>query len=120
MCRKGRGETRVRLGVELPARLLRPIYRVAESLRGLVGELARPEGFQADLAFVQRELFESAVTMGRAALKVVGLPGSEIDRVEREYRNRDCERLERQSETGDLHAASERMFTVTQALPDER
>jgi len=72
-----------------------------------------------DLAFVQRELFESAVTMGRAALKVVGLGHDEVDRVEREYRLRDCERLERQSETGDLHAASERMFTPVQALPDE-
>ena len=72
-----------------------------------------------DLAFVQRELYESAVTMGRAVLKVVGLPHEEVDRVEREYRLRDCERLERQSETGDLHAASERMFTPVQALPDE-
>ena len=73
-----------------------------------------------DLAFVQRELFESAVSMGRAALKVVGLHPGEIDRVEHEYRQRDGERLERQSSTGDLHAASERMFTATQALPDER
>ncbi|MCY7339672.1 MAG: monovalent cation:proton antiporter-2 (CPA2) family protein [Sphingomonas bacterium] len=72
-----------------------------------------------DLAFVQRELFESAVTMGRAALKVVGVQGEEIDRVESEYRLRDCERLERQSETGDLHAASERMFTATQTLTDQ-
>ena len=72
-----------------------------------------------DLAFVQRELFESAVTMGRAALKVVGLPASEIDRVEQEYRRRDDERLERQSATGDLHAASERMFSVKEAMPDE-
>ena len=69
-----------------------------------------------DLAFVQREVFESAVSMGRAALKVVGLPGSEIDRVEREYRSRDSERLERQSATGDLHAASERMFSISQTL----
>jgi voltage-gated potassium channel Kch len=73
-----------------------------------------------DLAFVQREVFESAVSMGRAALKVVGLPAPEIDRVEREYRLRDCERLERQSATGDLHAASERMFSISETLPDER
>ncbi|HVF36445.1 MAG TPA: monovalent cation:proton antiporter-2 (CPA2) family protein [Sphingomicrobium sp.] len=72
-----------------------------------------------DIAFAQRELFESAVTMGRAALKVVGVGAEEVDRVEREYRLRDCERLGRQSATGDLHAASERMFTATQALPDE-
>ena len=72
-----------------------------------------------DVAFAQRELFESAVTMGRAALKVVGIQATEIDRVDREYRLRDCERLERQSATGDLHAASERMFSETEALPDE-
>ena len=50
-----------------------------------------------DLAFAERELFESAVVMGRAALKASGIEPSEIDRVEREYRLRDCERLERQS-----------------------
>ena len=57
-----------------------------------------------DLAFAQRELFESAVTMGRAALKAVGIEPGEVERVDREYRLRDCERLERQSATGDLHA----------------
>ena len=49
-----------------------------------------------DLAFAQRELFESAVAMGRAALKAVGEPVMEVDRVESEYRMRDCERLELQ------------------------
>jgi hypothetical protein len=32
---------------------------------------------------------------------------------------RDCERLERQSATGDLAAGSERAFTPERALPDE-
>ena len=50
-----------------------------------------------DLAFAQRELFESAVVMGRKALKAVGIEPGEVERVEREYRLRDCERLERQS-----------------------
>ena len=45
----------------------------------------------------ERELFESAVVMGRAALEASGIDQREIDRVEREYRMRDCERLERQS-----------------------
>src|SRR4030095_1838292 len=48
------------------------------------------------LAFAERELCESAVAMGRAALKASGIDPREIDRVEREYRMRDCERLERQ------------------------
>ena len=72
-----------------------------------------------DLAFTQRELFESAVKMGRAALKGAGIEPREIDRVEREYRLRDSERLERQSETGDLHAGEERSFGPSRSLGDE-
>ncbi len=71
-----------------------------------------------DLAFAERELFEGAVAMGRAALKVSGIEPAEIDRVEREYRMRDCERLERQSATGDLHAGEETSFTPDRTLPD--
>jgi monovalent cation:proton antiporter-2 (CPA2) family protein len=70
-----------------------------------------------DLTFAQRELFESAITMGRAALKASGIDREEVDRVEREYRMRDCERLERQSATGDLHAGEDRSFTAA-PLPD--
>src|SRR6185369_7971593 len=72
-----------------------------------------------DLAFAEREMFESAVAMGRAALKANGIERSEIDRVEREYRMRDCERLERQAKTGDIKAGWERAFTADRALPDE-
>jgi monovalent cation:proton antiporter-2 (CPA2) family protein len=72
-----------------------------------------------DLAFAERELFESAVAMGRAALKASGIEKSEIDRVDREYRMRDCERLERQSQTGDVKAGWDRAFTPDRALPDE-
>jgi hypothetical protein len=72
-----------------------------------------------DLAFAQRELFDSAIVMGRAALKAAGIDKEEINRVEREYRLRDGERLERQSATGDLHAGEERSFRPDQPLPDE-
>lgn len=71
-----------------------------------------------DLAYTQRELFESAVKMGRAALKDAGIDQAEIDRVDREYRLRDCERLERQAETGDIRAGLERSFGPDRALPD--
>jgi monovalent cation:proton antiporter-2 (CPA2) family protein len=71
-----------------------------------------------DLAFAERELFESAVAMGRAALRASGIPNDEVDRVEREYRSRDCERLERQSATGDIRAGWERSFGEDRALPD--
>lgn len=72
-----------------------------------------------DLVLVQRELFESAVAVGRETLHQLGFPGAEIDRVEKAYRARDAERLERQSETGDMHAATDRMFRSGAALPDD-
>ena len=70
-----------------------------------------------DLTFAQRELFESAVVMGKAALKASGVDQQEIGRVESEYRLRDCERLELQSQTGDLGAALDRSFSADRALP---
>ena len=63
-----------------------------------------------DLAFCIRELFESAVLMGRHALTELGYSSDEAERVEREYRKRDAERLEAQSESGDLHAGKEMSF----------
>lgn len=72
-----------------------------------------------DLAYAQREMFDSAVVMGREALKQAGVPTAEIDRVERAYRQRDCERLERQIEAGDLHAGAERSFGPDRSLADE-
>ncbi len=71
-----------------------------------------------DLSFAQRELFESALAMGKRALKAVGIEQGEIDRVDREYRLRDCERLERQSASGDLHAGDDRSFSAERFLPD--
>ena len=72
-----------------------------------------------DLAFAERELFASAIAMGRAALRASGIPREEIERVEREYRSRDCERLERQAATGDIKAGWETAFTPDQPLPEE-
>jgi monovalent cation:proton antiporter-2 (CPA2) family protein len=71
-----------------------------------------------DISFAGRELFESAIAMGRAALKASGVTPGEVDRVEREYRMRDCERLERQTESGDIRAGWDRAFGPDQALPD--
>ena len=71
-----------------------------------------------DLSFAQRELFESAVVMGKNALKAVGIEPGEIERVDKEYRLRDCERLERQSASGDLHAGQDRSFGPERSLSD--
>ena len=72
-----------------------------------------------DLAFCIREVFESAIVMGKAALEELGVSPTETDRVEDEYRKRDAERLERQSESGDLHAGKELSFSAERALPEE-
>jgi len=72
-----------------------------------------------DVDFIQRELFESAVIMGREALTKLGIAQREADRVVDEYRSRDTERLKVQSATGDIRAARERMFTVDRPLDDE-
>ena len=80
-------------------------------------ELIRFAGL--DVAFVQRELFESAVRMGREALLALGVPQREVDRVEEAYREQDDARLKQQSATGDLHAAKEQMFSRERSLPDE-
>ncbi|HLO20771.1 MAG TPA: monovalent cation:proton antiporter-2 (CPA2) family protein [Sphingomicrobium sp.] len=73
-----------------------------------------------DLVLAERELFESAVVMGRAALRASGIGSREIERVEHEYRLRDCERLERQRETGDIRAGWETSFGEGRPLPDEK
>lgn len=61
----------------------------------------------APAEFVVRECVESAVSLGRAALEVLGLGLQEIDRAEAEFRDRDQRRLSAQTESGDLHALSD-------------
>jgi len=58
-----------------------------------------------------REVFESAVCMGRSALTTLGIDEDEAARVEEDYRARDRQRLQGQSESGDLHAMKDKMFT---------
>jgi hypothetical protein len=62
-----------------------------------------------DLAGTVREVFESAVVMGKAGLRLF-VSEAEVARVEAEYRSRDIERLESQAASGDLHALEETMF----------
>lgn len=73
-----------------------------------------------DVALLQREMFESAVVMAREALLKLGISERETERVEREYRQRDDERLQAQSGTGDLHAAKHRMFAPDRPLADQK
>jgi glutathione-regulated potassium-efflux system protein KefB len=63
-----------------------------------------------NLAGVYREVFESAVCMGREALAALGVEAPEVDRIERAYRERDAARLDRQSRSGDLTADKHTIF----------
>jgi len=107
---------------ELSVDALRPVLHAFPQAAVMVRAYDRVhliELDKLDLAFAEREMFESAVVMGRAALKASGIPRDEIDRVDREYRSRDCERLERQSTTGNLHAGLGLSFSAERALPNE-
>jgi glutathione-regulated potassium-efflux system protein KefB len=70
-----------------------------------------------DVKLLQREVFESAVTMGREALRTLGIAEREVGRVEREYRVRDTERLRLQGESGDLKSGMEHTL-VNRPLDD--
>jgi glutathione-regulated potassium-efflux system protein KefB len=63
-----------------------------------------------DLRGTVREIFESAVCMGRQALDALGFTPQDVAWVEEEYRRRDLDRLDRQASAGDLHAGEEMMF----------
>ena len=67
-----------------------------------------------DLRGTVREIFESAVCMGRQALGALGFNEQDIAWVEEEYRRRDLDRLDRQTASGDLHAGEEMMFRPNQ------
>ena len=67
-----------------------------------------------DLRGTVREIFESAVCMGRQALGALGFNDQDIAWVEEEYRRRDLDRLDRQTASGDLHAGEEMMFRPNQ------
>jgi glutathione-regulated potassium-efflux system protein KefB len=71
-----------------------------------------------DVAGTYRELFESAVLMGREALRSFCVSEEEVEHVEREYRARDAERLAAQAQAGDLHARKHLMFLPDRSLPD--
>ena len=71
------------------------------------------------LTGVVREVLESAVKMARQAMESAGVDSEEIDRTERLFRSRDCERLEAQIQTGDLRASIDRMITSPEKVKDE-
>ncbi len=53
-----------------------------------------------ELAGMVREVFESAICMGRQVLDTIGVEGEEVDRIEGDYRERDSRRLHVQGRDG--------------------
>ena len=105
----------------LPPRRIEPVLNAFPQARVFVRAFDRRhlmELSDLDIGFLVREVFESAVLMGREALAALGVEAEEVDRVEEAYRGRDVERLEVQSRSGDLHAMKGNMFGPDNALPD--
>jgi CPA2 family monovalent cation:H+ antiporter-2 len=63
-----------------------------------------------DVAGVTREVYESAIDMGRKALVALGADEEEMARVEADFRDRDTRRLDAQIASGDLHALKETFY----------
>jgi len=65
-------------------------------------------------ACLVREVMESAVKMARLALEDLEVSQENIDRSEDMFRRSDKERLKKQIESGDIHAAQDQIFTNTE------
>jgi voltage-gated potassium channel Kch len=121
----GAGEAKVLLfcqdGNRLTKARLEPILEAFPQAAVFVRAFDRKQLMELDgldLAGTYREVFESAVIMGREALAEFDLSKEEVMRVERAYRDRDRERLEGQSKSGDIHTLKERMFRPDNPLDD--
>jgi monovalent cation:proton antiporter-2 (CPA2) family protein len=79
-------------------------------------QLIRLDG--APVAGTVRDVYESAICMGRMALGAVEIDEEEIDRTEERYRQLDTKRLAAQSEAGDLHAGDELMVRPGTPTPE--
>jgi len=71
-----------------------------------------------DLAGTVREVFESAIRMGRLTLDALGFSDEDIDKAEQEYRRSDCDRLDRQLSEGDLRAGQELILRASTRKDD--
>ncbi|MFN3287915.1 MAG: hypothetical protein ACK40H_05655 [Sphingomonadaceae bacterium] len=71
---------------------------------------------RADVDHAVREVFDSAVRMGRDALLALGTPAETVDEIEEEFRRRDAERLAMQYQTGDLLTGKEMLFTPGRSM----
>ena len=73
----------------------------------------------ADIDLAVRELFHSALEVGRMALAEVGTPADTIEDITQEYVRRDTERLELQVASGDIMAGRHTIFRPGQGWKPE-
>jgi CPA2 family monovalent cation:H+ antiporter-2 len=71
---------------------------------------------ELDIGGTVREVYESAVTLGRMALANLGLDPAAVDEIERQYRANDRERLDVQIASGALVAAKDLMYRPGRAM----
>ena len=97
----------------LGAKELDPILHAFPQAAVLVRVVDRRQAMalaEVKACFVIREVYESAILMGKRALAASGTEGDRILGIERDYRTRDADRLAAQARTGDLHADEETML----------
>jgi monovalent cation:proton antiporter-2 (CPA2) family protein len=70
---------------------------------------------EADTAGTVREVFESAIVMGRQALAEMGVEADAIAAIENDYRERDTRRIHIQHEQGELRAGVGLMYSPFRA-----
>ena len=73
---------------------------------------------KSDVDYMVRELFESAIAMGREALDFLGMEPEFVDELEESYRDRDRDRLEAQTASGDLCAKKDTIMSQRDARRD--
>ncbi|MBW7945520.1 MAG: cation:proton antiporter [Sphingomonadaceae bacterium] len=121
-------------GQQVTNEMLGAVRRAFPSLKVLIRAFDRRHVIQlanADCDAVVREVHESAVAMGCAALKAAGVAEATVDAIEAEYRERDRQRLALQIASGDLRAgldltygtyplpANEGLAEIPQAVEDD-
>jgi monovalent cation:proton antiporter-2 (CPA2) family protein len=109
-------------GTALDARRIEPILEAFPQAQVFVRAFDRRHVMtleKVDVAGVYREVFESALCMGREALRALGVAGEEVDRIERAYRERDSSRLARQSSSGDIKADKHTIFRPGEEIGDQ-
>ena len=109
-------------GTELDREKLEPILEAFPRAKVLVRAFDRRHVIRldgVDVVGIYRDVFETAVLMGRDAMAALGASKRDIARIEDEYRRRDTDRLAAQSRTGDLHAESDAIFTESRSFDND-